>query len=415
MRWRRARFTLILLAAAGCGKPGATATDRAKPPVIDGPSGPKPATPESSEFRVLTFNTGLAVGIVPDAEARAPETIRAVADAHVDLACVQEVWLDQHWQKLVAATREKWPNAIRPPAPASEGDRCSADDLKTAMSCVKKSCKPGGGLTLCAISSCGSLVTKLSSECIGCLTRDPTRPLETIEAECASPSTGAKQRSADAKKSKKGEPARIFGGSSGLGLLTRAEVIERDYLPLEAAGVSRGVLYAKVKAPEPTHELAVFCTHLTADLSVPYPGRAGSWKAEQRQEVEALIEWTAQRAGRSTPMMVLGDLNTGPGGPTSVRARLPENYARFVGEGFVNPYLAKDNPTCTFCYDNPLTANGGGGGLVIDHVLVKNLSVSVNAARIFDQPIEVAVDHREKKSRYSDHYGVLAVLGRPGS
>jgi len=52
---------------------------------------------------------------------------------------------------------------------------------------------------------------------------------------------------------------------------------------------------------------------------------------------------------------------------------------------------------------------------VIDHVLVKNVPVSVNAKRVLDEPIELSVGNRQVPSRYSDHYGVLAVLGAPGS
>jgi endonuclease/exonuclease/phosphatase family metal-dependent hydrolase len=198
---------------------------------------------------------------------------------------------------------------------------------------------------------------------------------------------------------------RFYDGSYGIGLLSSRPLKATDRLDLESAHHPRGVLYAEIEVgAAPLH---VFCTHLTPILrGVPHPN-GGSWSSEQSRQVDAMLAFIERKAGNQ-PVLVLGDLNTGPG-LDGIKARTPEHYARFVRAGFSNPYLDAAEPRCSFCYDNPVIG-GSGAGLLIDHVLTRRFNGSVSARRFLDRPLELAVRGRKQPSALSDHYGIVAEL-----
>ncbi|MDQ3370506.1 MAG: hypothetical protein M3680_34235, partial [Myxococcota bacterium] len=80
--------------------------------------------------RVVTFNAGLAVGVLPYATERLPRVVEALAALDVDLLHVQELWLDAQWEALRTGVAARLPHAVRPPAIAGElGAGCSEAQL----------------------------------------------------------------------------------------------------------------------------------------------------------------------------------------------------------------------------------------------------------------------------------------------
>jgi hypothetical protein len=84
--------------------------------------GPRPA----GSFRAGTFNAGLAVGVLAHAEARVALVVQALVEEPLDLLCVKEFWLEEHWQRLVSAAAERLPCTHR--LAADPGDRCDQRD-----------------------------------------------------------------------------------------------------------------------------------------------------------------------------------------------------------------------------------------------------------------------------------------------
>jgi endonuclease/exonuclease/phosphatase family metal-dependent hydrolase len=210
----------------------------------------------------------------------------------------------------------------------------------------------------------------------------------------------------DAETAATAEGPRFFDGSYGIGLLSSQRLSDVERLELVAAHHPRAVLHARIG--EGAQRLHLFCTHLTPILrGVPHPA-GGSWASEQSEQVDAVLDWVERKAG-DQPAILLGDLNTGPG-IKSIRARIPEHYARFIRAGFINPYLDVP-PSCTFCYDNPLLGKHPDG-LLIDHVLVRGFRGEVRARRFLDGRIELSAGGGRYTTALSDHYGVIAELSR---
>jgi endonuclease/exonuclease/phosphatase family metal-dependent hydrolase len=165
------------------------------------------------------------------------------------------------------------------------------------------------------------------------------------------------------------------------------------------------VIHAVVEAGDlgPVH---VFATHLSPVFSdIPYPGD-GTWEAEQRAQIERLLALIEEKVPAGEPVVVLGDLNTGPE-LAGIAGEVPENFSLLPASGLVVPYVeAVPDPGCTFCAENPLVGGADDDeSVLIDHVLVRGLRPT-SVDRIFDEPVPVA----GTDSRLSDHYAVMVTF-----
>jgi endonuclease/exonuclease/phosphatase family metal-dependent hydrolase len=362
---------------------------------------------------LVTFNAGLldSVGYV---EQRKPFVEDAVTALDADVVCMQEMWDADHWDDLVAANADARPYAQRLEAMPGVQGLCTLEEFAPLRECAEDNCSDPGpeGLVSCTTSSCTAEVTALSSDCVTCLIDNAEAGgFDAIEATCVGASDAA---SGDEGITPPEDRSYFLGGSFGIGLLSRLEPIEQDSLVLDSSTNRRGVLYAKVDAPE-LGEVALFCTHLTPDLpGLAYDGSFGSWAGENAAHVDALLEWIDEKTRDGEPVIILGDLNTGPDGD-AFEPELPESYAELPAAGFESPYLDGADPRCTFCGDNPLVLSADTGvDAVIDHVLLRDVDGSASASRILDDEIMLEGDEdagaeAETLAR-SDHYGVEVQL-----
>jgi endonuclease/exonuclease/phosphatase family metal-dependent hydrolase len=388
------------------GRPVAPPEQPKRAGSVDRPAGP-------SEFRAATFNAGLAVGVLRHAEERAPLAVSALAGLDVEGLCVQEVWTEAHYRELESALHERLPHALRPPSRSETGaGSCSQREIGQVLACVRKECASSPSrVALCAATRCGHLSRGLSSGCLGCLMRDPGRSVGEVEAECG-PAKASSPKQPVPSTRPPATGAHAYGGSYGIALFSRSPPLASDFLSFESRQLARGALYAKLAANGVARTLHVFCTHLTADIGgVPYDGAGGSWSAEHALQVGALLDWIDAKAPSGEPVLLLGDLNTGPAAGSAVRARLPAHYARFIASGFESPYLRAGPARCTFCSDNPVNGGAGNSGAVIDHALIRGFRGSSRAERVLDASIEIEKGARRVRTAYSDHYGVLVTLG----
>lgn len=406
----------VLLAAAACSDDDDDTGSSSDASTADGGGDAGfDAGGRSGPLEVATFNAGLldAVGYVAQ---RAPRVNEALADLDVDLLCVQEVWDQDHWDALAAANEGERPHVLRPdPKPGVPGV-CSPDEFDPALACAEDKCADPGpmGLAACTTTNCLAQVLLLSTPCVTCLLENaPSNDFDLIEATCrgdgsepATPPEGPEGRSY------------VQGGSYGIGLLSRFPLDDTDVLELDASTTRRAVLYARVDAPG-VGPLSVFCTHLTPDLiGSAYDGSYGSWAEENAAHVQALIEWVDDKTDDGAPVLVLGDLNTGPAGD-GIEAELPDSYAALPTAGFDDPFVTGPDAACTFCADNDLVrALDTGVDAILDHVLVRDVDATVTTRRIFTEAFDVDDDAGEDGGApsgpatlpLSDHYGIAATL-----
>lgn len=353
--------------------------------------------------RIATFNAGLASGYEPYVSERKLQIEVALSEKAqaLDIMCVQEYWDERDWNDLVAATASELPHVLRrPPEPGPAS--CTTAELDPLVACLGSQCAGATGqeLVSCALDRCGEEVTALSSGCAACVTKDLELPLDQIYQGCTSGAGGA------------GNPddtPALFGGTFDVGLLSRHSFLEHDSKRLDAFLVRVAVLYGKIATA--AGDLHVFCTHLTSEIGDwKYGGSHGSWSQENAFEAQQLAEYVSEKAGDGAPVLILGDLNTGPAAD-GIDAEWPESFAALTGAGFAAPFLSQSDASCTLCPDNTLRSPDSRPKLV-DHVLVRGFAGSSTVERFFTYPASVPVQGTSMSMHLSDHYGLQATLQR---
>jgi hypothetical protein len=300
-----------LLGLAACGDDG---------PVEEG----------APRLRFATFNAGLAYGFVPLAEERSSNVPDALAALGADVLCVQEVWLPSDVDAVRAATASPLPEArfFEDAQAFSESAACAADDVAPLIACVEANCGEFPEAE-CVLTQCSDEFNAQTPECTTCLGANVGGSIDAIAAACG-----------------EGSALYAYDGAFGVGLLTNQTVVASDELVFDSTLNRRGVVHAELATDLGT--VHVYCTHLTANLSINYPGPAASWAAEQAAQIDALLAYVEATAGDEAAV-ILGDLNTGPA-TTELAAELPDNYARLVAGGFRSPYI-DDGGACSYCSD----------------------------------------------------------------
>ncbi len=355
-------------------------------------------------LRVATYNGGLARGFVDYATARSPvviEGVAALAEAGLDVLCVQEFWTAEDFQGLADGASSLEHTHRIDPDPGECATACAAEDADPLEACARMHCADEGPdqLAGCVTTECGDEFNALAPDCITCVAGHVGESLDDILDACG-PDAAAGSCFA-------------YEGSFGTGILSRYPIAERDSLVFESHLNRRAVLYARI--PDTSQgEIHFFCTHLTANLgSIPFPGAEGTWATEQRTQIDEMREWAAMKAGDGQIVMT-GDFNCGPA-VAGGRAELPENYAALT-DGYDPTYTAQADAQCTFCSDNALVAGDNADNSeseLIDHVLLRGFGdARAVGTRILTEPIQVEAEGMTIDTAYSDHYGISVAIDR---
>ncbi|MEZ4374810.1 MAG: endonuclease/exonuclease/phosphatase family protein [Polyangiaceae bacterium] len=356
--------------------------------------GSRTDAPGSHQLRLLTFNAGLAPGVIPNVDERATEIAATLSRDDFDVACLQEVWLPRHQQQLRSALTSSGASWWSPAPESTVGLSCGDSELTSLVGCVASDCRGEANVASCAIQRCRSELDGLSDGCAACLSADLDDPLGSL-ARCSAPSVEESDVSLPPKPY-------LLGGSYGTALVSRLPVTDVEYTQFDSSMHPRGVIQARVEHPD-LGTLNVYCTHLTPFLRGMKHPPAGQFITEQSRQIDrlsALIAAPSAKPRGNDPVVLLGDLNTGPhggAGSSEYQARLPQHFARLLRRTGLVDAASGQQDQCTFCYANALQPHPDSGGLRIDHVLFRGFAPQgVSYQRAFSSPA------------LSDHYAVRA-------
>jgi endonuclease/exonuclease/phosphatase family metal-dependent hydrolase len=360
-------------------------------------------SPVATELSLVTFNVALGVGLSPYLEQRLDSIEADLPGLGADVVCLQELWRPEDIERLSSNLGGEFPYAhwsVQAEGDAeAAGPSCSDAEADVLQTCVEDNCGEvdPAVLPLCAITSCQVTFSEVSTECQQCLASNQSATdIADLTALCAADDAVALS----------------YRDQTGLLLLSRFPLSDTDYLTLDSSLGDRGVLSARLQTSFAGF-VDLHCTHLAASIGEElYQGPYGSWEGERLVQVDQMLDHVDARNPDSSPTLLLGDMNCGP--PTAqARAASADAFALFDTAGFDAPYVTSDG-RCTFCANNPLNDFPGGGeaGVILDHVLVRDLVASTGGARVFDEVIEIDDDGPVQTSR-SDHYGVQVVIAPP--
>jgi len=371
----------------------------------------KDQQPRTDSLTIATYNVGLALNFVPFTNERLLANEALLADSDSDVICLQEVWLDDQIDALTSALAPAYPEiyTVPPEQVFSGAAACSNEDIGDFVQCVDNQCPglTGAALVACAPAQCGDPLFQLPPVCLDAVLGSVGIPDITVEAVV------------DAVTQPAGRFA--FGGSLGLMMASKYPLENREFQDFidDSTSNHRGALYAQITLNDQAH--VVGCTHPTANLAgtIDYPtsGKHGSWEGENRYMQEQMIAFANAKAGRN-PILFAGDFNCSiANASTGVDADFAQNCELWQRDGFADP--AADQLPCTFCADENLILQAGGGAdnYLLDHIFVKNMvtTSAIVAERIFDDPvsIEATIPPSELQpadspamSHPSDHFGV---------
>lgn len=360
-------------------------------------------------LKVTSYNVGLALNFVPFTNERLVANTELLSDYDSDVICFQEVWLDEQVQAITQALPDAYSDIyfVEPEQIFSESAACTDEEIVPFTQCVNTQCAglSGADLVACAPAQCSTPLFELPPVCLDAVISSVGIPDVTVDAVIEAITQPA------------GKFA--FGGSLGLILASKYPLEAREFQDLidDSTSNHRGALYAEITVNEQTH--VVGCTHPTANLSIDYPssGKHGSWEGENRFMMEQMIAFAGNKAG-DNPTLFAGDFNCSIANPsTGVDSDFADNCQLWLNAGYSDP--AGDQLPCTFCYEDNLLlqAEGASGGLMLDHVFVKNLDAvsRLVARRIFDEPVaiealippsELQPEDSPMLTHPSDHFGV---------
>ncbi len=366
------------------------------------PSAPIPADCRdiAADLTVVTYNAGLAPGMVALASPRTPAVARAAASAGADVLCLQEVWTDEERRAVLDALALPPEHVLTADTAdlAESGDaRCDAGRLEPLIACARRECAavPAEEQTLCALDHCQRDLLWLylrDPKCLQCLASHVGEEALRIGQECVDASA-----------------SHVYGGRNGVILVSRWRLFDKEVMLLPASDANRVGLFVRVEVPG-RGAVQVACTHLSAPqrVSPSYPG-FNDWEDEQIAQTRLIAARLRERAAGG-PALFLGDMNFGPRLSGAIEENSSRAWDEAVRLGFESPAAAADPPFCSICPED--TLRGGYAGHLIDHALLLAQSRSPAlvprcADRLFTAPETVTGHGGEPvRTNLSDHYAV---------
>ena len=380
----------------------------------------------------------LDVVLAGNQTAHYPERSAAVVDAlrssAADVLCLQQVWLDSEKERIAAELVDRFPHSLwfahdhmtpftdatdlagDVPTPPSEAP-CAAPAAQAAtddmLSCLVENCStvPGSetgmvGDPACATSTCSAESLQFGppeiQACGFCLLFVAAgASIEEMRRVCSTET----------------QPF-VFDGQSPLMVLSSLP-LTGDVFVSPATLVRKDIIRAELKLSNGV-DLDVHCgwSHTVPPFSGAYPGIYGlgapgpeGWTNElelyQRNLIELVRTMTGDRKGLVVGNFSVGPEVRGPDGQIVLEGFEEQRYRRLV-EAF--PQSAPPEfQECTFCAENPLTAQMGVTGWST-HVLRHNIPSSsvVGYERVYTEIVTEAADGTPIP--VSSNYGIRATF-----
>ena len=171
--------------------------------------------------------------------------------------------------------------------------------------------------------------------------------------------------------------------------------------PEERIFTSKGFYKVNLEIPE-IGKLVLINAHMTAGGLRHHPEGEHSMNIRSKQIIQLL-----QHLPEEGPVIIVGDLNTGPEASR-------ENYLQFIEAGLLDGFILAEGEGISWDPENPLVKNGTEHHLSpqrIDHILLNQAALKIfepkNAEIVLT---ECSINAGINQIPVSDHYGVLIEL-----
>lgn len=371
-------------------------------------------------LETLTWNVGLAPGVVPYATPRTKPVAEEIAKFRdVGIICLQEVWTQEARDAIVASLALP-PDQVYYVDTRGQGDNlkdvnvCRPSQLDALVGCAKDACGdlPDEEHAHCALENCNDEIVSLylrgGENCLNCLVSSVGESIDETVRSCTRPGHGV---------------SHSYDGQNGVMLISRWPLKNREAILLPSSIANREALFATVEL-EGREPLELACTHVSTWNELP-PSHRGpdgrklfkDWDAEMNAQIDIISKRLNERA-QGRPQLFLGDMNAGPEVDPYFKGDMPRVWSRIVSLGFSSPAAQAEEPFCSVCRGNSLRAPSSPSKL-IDHVLMRD---PVGGSRLSPLCTRSVIDAGHKRyfkgpdgtlmeEHLSDHYAVTVTFG----
>lgn len=334
-----------------------------------------------------------------NAHERMPHILTALQESDADVICLQEVWSLADRAVLNKALSEKFEDIYMSPVyqtTTRSRPSCKPWELfgnGKFLSCMTSRCKGlnGDELTDCLLGRCGGSLTRLmesNRECATALMAKVGKNPFISVLQLINPF----YRSG----------VYAYRGSNGLVLASKLPLKDKEVLDFSDISTlnRRQALVATVDLGG--EDLQVMCTHLSANLKVPYTGISRDWADENYTQALRLLE----KSSEAEKSVVMGDFNCGLAGPEGGLSTEFPQTCELLEQYFHDP--AAGLGQCTHCSSNTLNEEGSAN-TYIDHIYTKGVLGSAPEIKYVERVI-IDDGRRSKETNLSDHYGVQVTI-----
>jgi len=401
--------SLLLLAFCLACNPSLLATGKRYPSECRNP-GPV--------LETMTWNVGLAPGVVPYATPRIKPVAQEIAKFRdLGVICLQEVWTQEARDAIVASLALP-ADQVYYVDTRGQGDDlkninvCRPSQIDALASCARDACGdlPDEEHAHCALESCNDEIVSLymrdGENCLNCLVSAVGVSIDDTVRACTQPGHGV---------------SHAYDGQNGVMLISRWPLKNREAILLPSSIANREALFATIEL-DGRESLELACTHASTWNQLP-PSERGpdgkktfkDWDGEMNAQMEIISAKLRERA-QGRPQLFLGDMNAGPELGSSIDGDMPRVWSRIRALGFSSPAAQAEQPFCSVCRGNTLRSPGANNKL-IDHVLVRDPVGGSSLTPLCTRSV-IDAEHKRYFPAYggmleehiSDHYGVTVTF-----
>lgn len=324
-------------------------------------------------LETLTYNVGLAPGVVPYATPRIKPVAEELAKFRdMGVMCLQEVWTQEARDAVVAAL-DLPDDQVYYVDTRGQGDDlkdinvCRPGQVDALASCARDACGdlPDEEHAHCALDACNSELVSLymrgGENCLNCLVSSVGHSIDDTIKTCTVPGHGV---------------SHSYDGQNGVMLVSRWPLKNREAILLPSSIANREALFATVEI-DGREPLELACTHVSTWNQLP-PSQRGpdgkkmfsDWDEEMIAQIDIISARLNARA-QGRPQLFLGDMNAGPELGRSIKGDMPKVWGRIHALGFSSPAAQAEDPFCSVCQGNSLRGPNAPNKL-IDHVLMRD-------------------------------------------
>lgn len=316
---------------------------------------------DDDAFTAVTYNVGVAPGVIPQATPRIPHVAEAVSNIEFDAICIQEAWPSESTAAIISALELPEENVFTADTSGRNDtgtNKCTRREVRPMIACVRKKCSKvhPEETTKCAMQKCQKAAMGMymfARECLSCLVASVGKSTNEIYKTCV----------------RKDGASRVYGGNNGMILASRYPLTNRAVVHLPSSGANRVALIADAVMPDGSM-VHLGCTQLSGPaVTSPTHPDFDDWEDEQIAQFN-MVDRAILKSDSGAPIILMGEFGFSIGrSDAKLHTINIETWQHIDRLGWWSPAMHTEGMICNKCAGNNL--HGSSKNWQTSHVLIR--------------------------------------------